>query len=147
MSDNITNKILDSFENIEDLKEYSSSQYKTIISQSKKITELERKVEGLESKLFESEKKAIVNSALAIDPEGASDTETACLIQIAMIKGLAMNRELTLEETKKLEIFAKTLLLIRGKEVSVEEKRKEQGSKLTLEQLMQLSNSLNDPEQ
>ncbi len=148
MSDDITNKILDSFSDVDDLKEYASSQYKTIITQSKKITELERKAEVLETKLADAEKKAAVASVFSIDQvEGQSDTEIACVIQIAMLKGLAMNRELTLEETKKLEIFAKTLLLLKGKAPSDAEKKKESGSKLTTEQLMALAGSLTDTEQ
>jgi hypothetical protein len=147
MSDEITNRILNNFNNVDDLKEYASSQYKTIITQSKKITELERKVESLESKLQESEKKVAVNSALSLDqPEGSSDVETTCMIQIAMLKGLAMNRELTLEETKKLEIFAKTILAVRGKQAS-EEKKKESAPKLTTEQLLAMANSLTETEQ
>lgn len=147
MSDEITNRILNNFTNVDDLKEYASSQYRTIITQSKKITELERKVESLESKLQESEKKAAVNSVLSLDqPEGSSDVETTCMIQIAMLKGLAMNRELTLEETKKLEIFAKTILAVRGKPVA-EEKKKDSAPRLTTEQLLAMANSLSDTEQ
>lgn len=141
MSDDITNKILDNFNNVDDLKEYASSQYKTIIMQSKKITELERKAESLESKLQEAEKKVAVSSAFSIDqPEGTSDTETTCVIQIAMLKGLAMNRELTLEETKKLEIFAKTLQMLKGK--VVEEKKKEQPTKISTADLLKLVDGL-----
>lgn len=147
MSDDITNKILDSFSDVEDLKEYASSQYKTIITQSKKITELERKSEILETKLADAEKRVSVSNALSVDqPEGQSDTETACVVQIAMLKGLAMNRELTLEEVKKLEIFAKTLQMMKGKIVA-EDKNKSGGSRLTTEQLMALAGSLTDTEQ
>jgi len=148
MSDDITNKILDSFGSVDDIKEYASSQYKTIIAQSKKITELERKTEILETKLADAEKRVAVSSALSIDqPEGISDTETTCVIQIAMLKGLAMNRELTLEETKKLEIFAKTLQMLKGKIPTESDKKKESGSRLTTEQLMALAGSLTDTEQ
>lgn len=148
MSDDITNKILANFESVEDIKEYASSQYKTIIQQSKKITELERKTEVLEVKLAEAEKKIAVSSSLSIEqPEGQSDTETVCVVQIAMLKGLAMNKELTLEETKKLEVFAKTLQMIRGKPTGEADKKKEAGTKLTTEQLLSLANSLTSTEQ
>jgi uncharacterized coiled-coil DUF342 family protein len=141
MSDQITNNILDNFSSIDDVKEYASSQYKTIITQSKKITELERKVESLTVKLQEAEKQVAVSNALTLDqPEGTSDTETTCIVQIAMLKGLAMNRELTLEETKKLEIFAKTLQLIKGK--NHEEKKKEQPTALSTADLLRLVDSI-----
>lgn len=142
----IVNTILDNFNDVEDLKEYANSQYKTILTQSKKITELERKVESLESKLAEAEQKAAVNSVLNLEqPEGQSDTETTCMVQIAMLKGLAMNRELTLEETKKLEIFAKTLQLMKGK--ITEDKKEKSSPKLTTEQLLALASSMTDTEQ
>lgn len=145
MSDDITNKILANFESVEDIKEYASSQYKTIIAQSKKITELERKTEVLEVKLAEAEKKIAVSSSLSIEqPEGQSDTETVCVVQIAMLKGLAMNKELTLEETKKLEVFAKTLQMIRGKPTGESDKKKDSGTKLTTEQLLALAGSLTE---
>jgi len=38
MSKEITDKILSTFESLEDMKEYASSQYLTIITQSKKIS-------------------------------------------------------------------------------------------------------------
>lgn len=145
MSDDITNKILANFETVEDIKEYASSQYRTIITQSKKITELERKTEVLEVKLAEAEKKIAVSSSLSIEqPEGQSDTETVCVVQIAMLKGLAMNKELTLEETKKLEVFAKTLQMIRGKPTGESDKKKDSGTKLTTEQLLALAGSLTE---
>lgn len=147
MSDSITNKILDTFDNADDLKEYASSQYKTIIAQSKKISELERKLESAELKLATAEQKVAVSSALSVDqPEGQSDTEVACVVQIAMLKGLAMNRELTLEEVKKLEIFAKTMQMLKGKSTG-EDKKVAGGSKLTTEQLLALASSLSNTEQ
>lgn len=145
MSDNITNKILDNFDTVEDLRQYASSQYTTIIAQSKKITELERKVESLDSKLIEAERKVAVTSSLSIEqPEGQSDTEVVCVVQIAMLKGLAMNRELTLEESKKLDIFCKILQLLKGKPVKEEDKKKESMSKLSTEQLLALANGLTE---
>lgn len=141
MSNNITDNILSNFNTVEDLKQYATSQYTTIIAQTKKINELERKVESLTSKLQEAEKQVAVSSALSIDQgEGTSDTETVCVIQIAMLKGLAMNRELTLEEVKKLEIFAKTLQLLKGK--AVDEKKKEQAPALSTEDLLKLVDSM-----
>ena len=144
MSKDITNKILDNFDTVDDLKQYASSQYSTIITQSKKIHELESKLEKLEERLLESERKEAVSSALNVEqPEGQSDTETACIIQIAMLKGLAMNRELTLEEVKKLEIFAKTLQMMRGK-INTEDKKKEQPSKISTADLLRLVDGLSE---
>src|ERR1017187_1253186 len=114
----VTGKIVDSIKDFDDLKEYSNAQYSTIVAQSKKITELERKVETLETKITKSEQVNTVNSVLNPSQESkGSDAETICLIQLALLCGAAKNGELTLEETKKVEIYAKTLLLLRGKDV------------------------------
>ena len=56
----------------------------------------------------------------ALNPGGTSDLttsdeETICVVQLAILKSLAMNRELTLEECKKTEIFCKVLKDIRNK--------------------------------
>ena len=138
----VTNKIVDSFKEMDDLKEYSNSQYKTIVVQSKKITELERKVESLEVKLAKSEQANTVSSVLNPNQEDkGSDAETICLIQLALLLGAAKNGELTLEETKKVEIYSKTLQMLRSKDVS-NQKKPDTGKALTNEELMVLMNSL-----
>lgn len=132
----VTEKIVDSIKDFDDLKEYSNAQYSTIVAQSKKITELERKVDSLEGKLIKAEQSNTVSSVLNPNQDTkGSDAETICLIQLALLKSSAMNGELTLEETKKVEIYSKTLLLLRGKEVD-SKKPKEQGRALTNEELI-----------
>lgn len=119
-------------------KDYIEAQTKTILAQSKKISELERKLEDAELKLMKAEKQETVNNVLSLDTEGKnSDAETTCLVQLALIRGLAVNRELTLEEVKKLEILTKTLCLIRGK-TSDEKKKDESTKKLSTADLLKL---------
>ena len=48
--------------------------------------------------------------------EKGNDAEQICLIQLALINNYSMQRELTLEETKKAEIFTKTMILLRSKQ-------------------------------
>ena len=131
---------------LEELKNYSNAQYKTIVLQSKKITDLERKIEELEIKLSKAEQTNSINNVVSSDQiNGATnDSETACLIQLALIRGNAMLAELTLEEVKKLEILTKTLILIKGK--SEEKHLSSAGKVLTNEQLISLMTS-NNPEQ
>lgn len=137
MSD-IINKTLDTFTEIQDLKEYSNAQYKTIIAQSKKISELENKLETLEVKLSKSEQTNTISRSLNKDQDTTnSDGETICLIQLALLRSVAMNGELTLEETKKVEIYVKTLQVIKGKNIE-EKKQKDTGKALTNEQLIAL---------
>lgn len=145
MSNAIVDKIIGGFDNTEDLKEYCSSQYTTIITQSKKIHEQDKRIETLEAKLVASEQKANIASALSVDQvEGNTDAETICIVQLAILKGVAMSRELVLEECKKAEIFTKILMLLKGKTVSDETKKKETSRKLTTEELLSLASSLTE---
>jgi hypothetical protein len=141
----VTQKIVDTFTEIEDLREYSNSQYKVIVSQSKKISELERKLESTESKLAKSEQKGTITNALSADQTGGSnsDGETICLIQLALLRASAMNAELTLEETKKVEIYVKTLQVIKGKGTE-DKKPKDTGRALTNDELIALMSTVSE---
>lgn len=138
----VTQKIVDTFTEIEDLKEYSNSQYKVIVSQSKKISELEKKLEATEAKLIKAEQTNTVSSALSTDQTGGNndDGTTICMIQLALLRAAAMNGELTLEETKKVEIYVKTLQLIRGK-ANDKDTKKDTGKSLSNEELIALMSS------
>jgi hypothetical protein len=124
----------------DELKKHSESQYMIITEQTKKIFELESKTDHLSSRLAESETKLLASSSLNIDQEENSDAETVCVVQIAMLKSLAMNRELTLEETKKVEILVKTLYLIKGRTSNKD--TKQFGANLTTEQLLSLASNI-----
>lgn len=118
MSENKTiDKMAEQFNSVEEMKAYSNAQYKTILNQSKQIGQLQLENEKLKEEVAKLVKEATVGAATK-SLEGSfqtSDEETTCVIQIAMIKQLAMSRELTLDETRKFEIFSKTLMSIRGK--------------------------------
>lgn len=138
----VTQKIVDTFTNIDDLREYSASQYKVIISQSKKISELERKLELTEVRMNKAEQTNTVASALSTDQTGGSndDGTTICLVQLALLRAAAMEGELTLEETKKVEIYVKTLQVIKGKGTE-DKKPKDTGRALSNEELIALMSS------
>lgn len=135
----VTQKIVDTFTDIEDLKEYSNSQYKVIVSQSKKISELEKKLESTEAKLGKAEQTNTVNSVLNTDQSGGKndDGTTICLVQLALLRAASMNGELTLEECKKAEIYVKTLQVIKGKGTE-DKKPKDTGRALSNEELIAL---------
>lgn len=101
-----------------DAKEYQKSLQSVIITQTRNINELRKKLEEMSGQL---EKLTIENTrlkALGADPtaEIGNDAESICLVQLALINNFSMQRELTLEETKKSEIFTKMLILLRGKQ-------------------------------
>lgn len=149
MSDDIKNdsidKLADEYSNTDsDQKAYIKAQTSAIISQTKEINNLKRELEKIAK---ENERLSMDNIQLkALSPKeesgqfGTSDEETICVVQLAIIKNMAMTRELTLEECKKTEIYVKTLKEIRGKKVEVKEE--ETMDKLSNEELLKLMESV-----
>lgn len=124
-----------------DNQDYIEAQHKTITAQCKKINELEKKLEDTEIKLMKAMQNETATSALSKDQSNTeSDGERICLIQLALLCGSAMNGELTLEETKKVEIYVKTLQIIKGK-APEKEKYSDSTKKMTTEELMRLVDS------
>jgi len=125
MSNNSIDRLADQYtESESDTAAYIKAQQSTIISQTKNINDLRKKLEEMSRSL---ETLTIENTKLkALAPSGAiessiSDEESICLVQLALINNMSMQRELTLEETKKAEIFTKTLLSLRSRKVEKEE--------------------------
>lgn len=125
-----------------DAKAYQKAQSATIVSQTKEINSLRKFKEQLEK---EVEKLTIENVQMkALNPSATSqfevsDEETICIVQIAILKNLAMQRELTLEECKKTEIYCKVLKEIRSKK---SEKEEPGASALSNEDLMKAMNEM-----
>lgn len=150
MSDNSSiDKMAESYSDSEtDLKAYNQAQSKTIISQSKEINVLKKQKEQLEEEVKKLGLEIINLKAAATLSNGpsfqVSDEETVSVVQIAMLRQLAMQRELTLEEAKKFELFAKVLREIRGKPTKDES---DSPSKLSNEELLKAMNGmLNEPQ-
>ncbi len=97
--------LIDQFKDIDELKIYTQSQQKTIFDLNKKLKAIEEENNSLKAlcdkkiiqELDENEKQL----------EYSSDEEAICKRQLQLLKQLAFNRELTLEETKKVEIYSK----------------------------------------
>ena len=150
MSDNndSVDKLADEYSKTEDDKAaYIKAQTSTIISQTKEINHLKRELEKVAA---ENEKLSMelvqlkaVGSVSGAGSEGQFDTsaeETICIVQLEILKNMSMTRELTLEETKKAEIFTKTLMLIRGKKVV--EKDEDRVEKLSNEDLLKMMEAM-----
>jgi len=122
----------------DDAKGYIKAQQATIISQTKNINELRKKLEELSR---QCETLTIENTKLkALAPASSLDTtipdeESICLVQLALLNNMSMQRELTLEEVKKVEIFTKTLNLVRSKAPQEKEQKMDN---LSNEQLIEL---------
>lgn len=129
-------------------KAYIKAQSATIISQSREMNVLKKQKEQLEDEVRKLSLEVVQLKANSTLTSGqsfqVSDEETVSVIQIAMLRQIAMNRELTLEEAKKFELFAKVLQTIRGKVVKKEE---ETAGKLSNEELLKaMSGMLNEPQ-
>jgi TolA-binding protein len=125
----------------EDAKIYQKAQQSTIITQTRQINELRKKIEEMSGQL---EKLTIENTKLkalgnGTEVEKGNDAETICLVQLALLNNYSMQRELTLEETKKAEIFTKTLVMLRNKQ---ENKEVNTVSSLSNEELLEAMKSL-----
>lgn len=104
-------KMLEQFKDVASLQKYAEAQYKTILSLSKKVKVLEEQNVELKdlleksTPLVEEEKKNFT----VYNVEASSDEEMIAKVQLARIKEISMDRELTLEEAKRVEIFTKIL--------------------------------------
>jgi len=104
-------KMLQQFKDVASLQKYAEAQYKTILSLSKKVKVLEEeniKLKDLLEKstpLLNEEKKNFTTYNI----EASSDEEMIAKVQLARMKEISMDRELTLEEAKRVEIFTKIL--------------------------------------
>lgn len=145
-------KLADEYSKTEDDKAaYIKAQTSTIISQTKEINHLKRELERIAS---ENEKLGMelvqlkaVGTVSGGGSEGQFDTsaeETICVVQLEILKNMAMTRELTLEETKKAEIFTKTLLMVRGKKPV--EKEEDKVEKLSNEDLLKMMEAMGKDE-
>lgn len=124
-----------------DAKAYQKAQASVVVNLTRQNNELRKKLDELAGQL---EKLTIENTrlkALGADTPGVeqgNDAESICLVQLALLNNYSMQRELTLEETKKAEIFTKTLVLLRGKQ----EKKEDEVVKLSDEEFLAAMKSL-----
>lgn len=146
MSNKSIDKMAEQFTSLEELQAYCDSQYKTLLTLNQKINSQNEEIVKLQA-LNSSLKKDLAISNAGPKPEGqftTTDEETICVIQIAMLKIVSMERELIMDETKRLEIFVKTLLAIRGREVKPTKNTTDGMS--TAELLKQYDDQLKEPQ-
>ena len=95
-----------------ELRDFSEAQQKVIIQLNKKI----QKLEAEKAKLEETIKKSPVQlfqGNITLDSDLATE-EAICVMQIKRLEEISLGRELTLEETRKLEAFSKILATFRN---------------------------------
>ncbi len=98
------------FKELADLQAYSHAQYQTIISLSKKLHTLEEENVHLK-KLLDNSTQLTKDPASQIEIYlNFSDEEAICRMELKKLKTLAIERDLSLEEAKRTEIYTKLLL-------------------------------------
>lgn len=105
-------KIINSFEDPEQLKQFCESQYQTIVELSQELAEFKRSNEELKAKALVSAQGLNASSLIQLDEQ---DQEIICRTQIALLRNRSMNCELTLEEARKLELYSKILGSVKPK--------------------------------
>lgn len=123
--------MLDEAKDFAELRVFSEAQQKTIIKLTKKNKELEEEVAHLK-KLLESTAPVINTGVSATDGVPVisaekfltTDQEAICRMQLNRLKEVSYERELTLEEAKRVEIFSKIINVLENspKTIKVETK-------------------------
>lgn len=99
-----------------ELRDFSEAQQKVIIQLNKKI----QKLEAEKAKLEETIKKSPVQlfqGDISVDPDMETE-EAICVMQIKRLEEVSLGRDLTLEETRKLEAFSKILATFRNQKTA-----------------------------
>lgn len=112
-------KMLKEFKNLNELQQFSEAQHKTIIELSKKNQKLEEEVKHLKTLLdsqtpklpIQQQEQSIIKSGAIIEDH----EENICRMELKKLHDLSLERQLTYEETKKVEIYTKLLIAIQAK--------------------------------
>lgn len=110
-------KMIAQFKTLEELQAFAKAQQKTLIDQQKKLREAQDKVKHLE-KLLEGA-VPVINAPAKIDPN-SQDEEQIARQQLFLLKAKSNDGELSLEETKRVEIYSKILMNLKQKEKDIE---------------------------
>lgn len=118
-SNNSIDTMIDKFKTVDDLKAYANAQYKTLIALNKQMNVLKKENQELLKKVADGENLKNMLSG-PVDGEASpfdsdTDEETICLVQLKFLKSSALERELTMEETRKVETLIKSLAIIRNR--------------------------------
>lgn len=110
-------KMLEQFKDFASLQKFAEAQQKTIQALTRKLKvteeenlELKDRLDSIPILSENSQNTSIPQKNLAIeDLSFGTDEEIISKIQLARLKEVSMERELTLEEAKRVEIFSKIL--------------------------------------
>jgi ribosomal protein S15P/S13E len=134
----------------EQLKMLAEAQMSTITNLSKRIQSLEEENRKLKKDLSDNKKVLIPdNSLITLNSSNSGtqiaieDEEQIAIMQIHRLRDMSLERDLTFEEAKKLDIYYKILSSIRNKPKVIEVKAKN----FTDAELLSLVNSSSSEEE
>lgn len=110
MAKDIFDEMLKEFSSIAELKDFTKEQHKTIMNLTSQISQLKK-----ENELLKQGNSVVQNSEkpLISQPPFYEDyQENICRMELKKLHDVSMERALTLEETKKVEIYTKLLIQI-----------------------------------
>lgn len=118
-------KTLQQYKTLEDLQQFAVAQQSTIIQLSKKIQRLEEERNHLKQLLESSVPLIKKEGETGVEKFLTSAEESICIMQLEKLRDISTGRELTLEETRRVEIFSKILATFRNMPKTIELKNKE----------------------
>lgn len=120
---------LSQYKTLKDLKEYAEKLTQTNLILQNQIKELEIKKKHLEDLISAHSGK------LAI----ASNEEEICKIELARLLAKCQQKSLEYSEAKLVELYTKTLLAIRGKEIEAKPKSKDPVKQYSPQELIEIA--------
>lgn len=110
-------EMLKSFTDSVERDQFITQQHKTILELTKKIEKLQAKNKHLED-LLQEKTPALVGEYSPMIKNGAiieDHEENICRMELKKLHDTSLERQLTLEETRKVEIYTKLLVMINQK--------------------------------
>lgn len=138
MPDNSISKTILQYKDMETLQQFAEAQNTTILQLSKKNQRLEDQVKHLET-LLKTTVPNISSQPSGVNQIAEDDSEYICIVEIAKLKNITNERELTLEENRKFDTYYKILNNIKSKP-----KLEKEVQEASTENLLALVESKND---
>lgn len=130
-NDNIS-RTISQYKDWDQLAQFAQAQQTTIVQISKKIQRLEEERDHLKT-LLESSVPLIKTESDSVNESTENDSEYICTLEIAKLKKISIQRALTYEEVKRLEIHFKMLTQINSRPNKQEKDVKELSNDRLLE--------------
>lgn len=116
-------KMISQFKNMVELQSFAAAQYTTILDQSSKLKKLEDEVKHLK-KLLESMSPLIGEPSKVSSVDDGEVEASICRTELAKLQDISTQRELTYEEAKKVDMYAKLLITLQSRPKIKDDKTK-----------------------